>query len=79
MLNELPFDNPDFYLKQYFGDITYVKIDGKRRRTEFEFGNTKTGWTPIFDKLLKADPEFIPNGIEFFWAREYYDTLYLKT
>jgi len=79
LLKELPFDAPDYYMKTYFTDIVYIKIDGKRRRVEFESGNPKNGWTPVFDKLLKADPEFIPNSIDFFWAREYFDTLYLKT
>ena len=78
LLNELPFDQPDYYIKTYFTDIDYVKIDGLRRKVAFESGNPKQGWTPIFNKLLKEDPEFIKNGIEFFWAREYYDTLYLK-
>ena len=79
LLAELPFDNPNYYLKTYFTDIVYIKIDGLRRRVEFESGNAKSGWTTVFNKLLKEDPDFIPNSIEFFWAREYYDTLYLKT
>lgn len=45
----------------------------------YESGIVKGGWRPIIDRLMKKDPEWLTGNVEFLWAREYYDILFLKT